>query len=168
MDHYQTLGVERGAGDDEVKAAYRRAAASAHPDRDGGSHEQMVAVAAAWQALGDAEARAAYEAEADPAVGRLRQLFRTAVDAGGGPQGIIRHCKSMVEGANVQLEGHRRIAEGKIKRAEFMLGRVVGPGLWATVCRATVAEAEADLAGALAEIEINHRVLAMLAEYRDA
>ena len=40
-DPYDILGVKRGASFDEIKAAYRRACKSRHPDM-GGSHEAMV------------------------------------------------------------------------------------------------------------------------------
>ncbi len=44
---FQTLGVTPTASLDECRAAYRRAAGEAHPDR-GGSHERMAKINAAW------------------------------------------------------------------------------------------------------------------------
>ena len=38
-DPYRTLGINRGASEDEVKAAYRKLAKEYHPDRNGGSAE---------------------------------------------------------------------------------------------------------------------------------
>jgi curved DNA-binding protein CbpA len=40
-DHYEILGVTRQAGIEEIRAAYRRAAKTAHPDR-GGSNEAFL------------------------------------------------------------------------------------------------------------------------------
>lgn len=45
---WEVLGVARTASLDEVRAAYRRAASAAHPDR-GGSHARMADVNRAWQ-----------------------------------------------------------------------------------------------------------------------
>ena len=39
QDPYRVLGLEPGASDDEVKAAYRRLAKKYHPDVNGGSPE---------------------------------------------------------------------------------------------------------------------------------
>ena len=46
-DPYDVLGVKRGAGFDEIKAAYRRACKTRHPDM-GGSHEAMVELNTAY------------------------------------------------------------------------------------------------------------------------
>lgn len=60
-DHYETLHVAKNANAKQIKAAYRRAAARAHPDRPGGSHTAMVAVARAYETLSDPERRARYD-----------------------------------------------------------------------------------------------------------
>jgi len=46
-DPYDILGVKRGASFDEIKAAYRRACKTRHPDM-GGSHEAMVEINTAY------------------------------------------------------------------------------------------------------------------------
>ena len=43
QDPYRVLGLEPGASDDEVKAAYRRLAKKYHPDVNGGSPEAEAA-----------------------------------------------------------------------------------------------------------------------------
>ena len=50
MSHYDTLGIQPEATDDEIRAAYRRAAMKHHPDR-GGSSEAFQAVHDAYAAL---------------------------------------------------------------------------------------------------------------------
>ena len=37
-DYYEVLGVDRGAGEQELKASYRKLAMQYHPDRNPGDH----------------------------------------------------------------------------------------------------------------------------------
>lgn len=59
-DHYQTLGVSRNAGPDEIKQAYRRLAAQHHPDR-GGDTAKFQEIQSAYAVLSDQEQRAQYD-----------------------------------------------------------------------------------------------------------
>jgi len=84
-DHYETLGVPRDAPQEQIRAAYRRAASTAHPDREGGSTERMQAINAAYDVLGDQERRRAYDAgetEGSPkakAMAILQSIFVEAI-----------------------------------------------------------------------------------------
>lgn len=62
-DYYDTLGVEPGAGEAEIKTAYRRLARKYHPDvsKEAGAEEKFKAVNEAYEALRDPEKRAAYD-----------------------------------------------------------------------------------------------------------
>src|SRR5688572_12675610 len=62
-DYYQTLGVEPGAGDAEIKTAYRRLARKYHPDvsKEAGAEDRFKAVNEAYEALRDPQKRAAYD-----------------------------------------------------------------------------------------------------------
>lgn len=60
--YYDVLGVPPEAGSKDIKAAYRRAVRSAHPDL-GGSAERFHDVAVAFETLGDARRRERYDAE---------------------------------------------------------------------------------------------------------
>lgn len=59
-DLYDTLGVPRDAKPRDIKAAYRKRAAAAHPDK-GGSDEELQAINEAWETLGDPEKRRRYD-----------------------------------------------------------------------------------------------------------
>lgn len=62
-DYYDTLGVEPGAGEAEIKTAYRRLARKFHPDvsKEAGAEEKFKAVNEAYEALRDPEKRKAYD-----------------------------------------------------------------------------------------------------------
>ena len=63
-DYFEVLGVERGATDDDIKAAYRKLAMKWHPDRNNGSkesEERFKAITEAYDVLRDPQKRAMYE-----------------------------------------------------------------------------------------------------------
>lgn len=59
-DHYQTLGVQRGASAEEIKKAYRKLASTHHPDK-GGDKATFQKIQSAYAVLGDARQRAQYD-----------------------------------------------------------------------------------------------------------
>lgn len=63
-DYYEVLGVAKGAGDDEIKKAYRKAAIKYHPDKNPGdkeAEEKFKEAAEAYDVLSNADKRARYD-----------------------------------------------------------------------------------------------------------
>src|SRR4051812_17552696 len=63
-DFYQTLGVQRGASEDDIKKAYRKLAMTYHPDRNNGAkeaEEKFKAITEAYDVLRDPNKRALYD-----------------------------------------------------------------------------------------------------------
>ena len=80
-DYYDVLGIQKGAGDEELKKAYRRLAMKYHPDRNPGdtvAEEHFKEAKEAYEVLSDSRKRAAYD-----------QFGHAGVDASaqGGPGG---------------------------------------------------------------------------------
>jgi len=95
-DYYKVLGLERTAGADQIKTAYRRLARKFHPDvsKEPNAEAQFKEVQEAYEVLRDPEKRAAYDQLGSE--WKSGQQFHPPPDWGGGfefsgrPQGARR------------------------------------------------------------------------------
>lgn len=63
-DYYETLGVQRNAGEQDLKSAFRKLAKEFHPDRNPGdksAEQKFKDVSEAYEVLKDPQKRAAYD-----------------------------------------------------------------------------------------------------------
>ncbi len=98
-DYYEVLGVQRNASEAELKKAFKRLAMKHHPDRnpdDAAAEEKFKEAKEAYEILGDAQKRAAYD-----------QFGHAGVDAsaGGGHPGGGASFSDIFGGVNMFLSG---------------------------------------------------------------
>lgn len=89
-DLYTVLGVARSASADEIKRAYRALAKKYHPDQNkdnAAAQEKFKAITAAYDILGDADKRKAYDAGVIDGDGNKKAQFTDGFGFGGGASG---------------------------------------------------------------------------------
>lgn len=166
MNPYETLGVEKDASPEDIKAAYRREVSKAHPDREGGSAEAAQKVNDAYAVLSDPERRARYDQTGSDgptqtpqqkAQELVIQAFMQALDKDSrDPLGYARSKMDEIKSVAVQRErvANRRI-EGLTKmsaRANSKSGsRLLHDMLEAQIGRQRATLAEAKEATAMAD-----------------
>lgn len=80
---YEVLGVPAGATDEDLRRAYRRLLRETHPDT-GGDPQRFIAVQAAWERIGNADARAQYDRGRSP-MGEPASWAPSSGGSSGGP-----------------------------------------------------------------------------------
>jgi DnaJ-class molecular chaperone len=94
-DPYATLGVSKNASEEDIRRAFRKLAKELHPDIAKGTEERFKKVSSAYEIIGDAEKRRAYDrgeidGHGDPRHPGFRQYARGAragAAAGNGANG---------------------------------------------------------------------------------
>ena len=152
-DHYETLGVDRNATDEEIKRAYKKLARQFHPDLNPGdtaAEARFKEVGAAYEVLSDRERRARYDrfgtdapGMADPFAGGLGDIFEAFFGGGmgfggGGPSGPPRG-EDLESSVDLDLEdvvfgGEREVTVRTAVRCEPCDGSGAAPGTSPVAC----------------------------------
>lgn len=152
QDHYETLGEPRDATAEQIRAAYRRAASKAHPDRNGGSTERMQAVNAAYEILGNADSRAAYdrgEHETSPDAiprGILREIFMQAIKSNA--PDVFKYAQAELDKAERGAQDEAEDARRAIRRLEKQRNRIKAKterDLYHSILEGSIAQLKAEL-----------------------
>jgi curved DNA-binding protein CbpA len=131
-DHYETLGVPRDASAADIKSAWRRLAATEHPDK-GGDAERMAAINRANDVLGDPDKRAEYDATGqcdgedrleNEARSNLAGMFTAVLDNGSDAPDIIGDTRDLLSQARMQIDQHLAAAKHRVARLTKQRNRV--------------------------------------------
>ena len=135
MDYYSTLGLKRGASDDEIKKAYRKLAMQHHPDR-GGDQNKFKEISTAYEALSDPDKKRIIDLGGDPntqpgmsgfnqgpfefhfGTGDLNDIFGNFGFGGGFGRQPLRRNKSLNINVEITLED---VLKGKDLNAEISI-----------------------------------------------
>jgi curved DNA-binding protein len=75
MSHYDTLGVDKTATQDQIKKAYRKLSMKHHPDKNGGDDTKFKEINEAYETLSDANKRKAYDMGGSNPFGSASQQY---------------------------------------------------------------------------------------------
>ena len=98
---YEILGVDKDASPDQLRKAYKKLAAKAHPDKEGGSQEKFQELQGAYEVLSDPEKREIYNKYGEEGLkegmgggGEGADIFDLLMNRGGGGGGKKQKAKS--------------------------------------------------------------------------
>jgi len=130
MSHYKILGVAEGATADEIKQAYRKKAVTSHPDK-GGSPDDFVPIAKAYEVLSDPERRLLYDATGEErrlpieqeVQGVLMQLFNQALAQEGDIE-IVAFVRNHISTQAKQIPGECAKLNRRKEKLEAKRGKI--------------------------------------------
>ncbi|WP_353256434.1 molecular chaperone DnaJ [Hyphomonas sp.] len=110
-DYYDVLGVERGADEKALKAAYRKLALKYHPDHNPGNkdaEDKFKEVGEAYSILSDSQKRAAYDRFGHGAFENSGGPGGSPFGQGVNPEDIFQDLFSQVFGGGFAASGRKR------------------------------------------------------------
>ncbi len=133
-DPYEVLGVGKGASAKEIKSAFRKLAKKYHPDQnpdDPKAKERFGAANQAYEIVGDAEKRAAFDRGEIDGEGKQRfQGFEGAAGGGGGgdPFAAFRRAQGQAHGPGGARYEFRSAGPGGEAFGEDIFSQLFGEG----------------------------------------
>jgi len=185
IDPYETLGVDRGATESDVRGAYRRAAKKAHPDA-GGTSDAFEALSQSLALLTDKKRREHYDRTgewqpndpANPLSGPMSVLMTffnqvvTEFIAGNGPDptqcNLVAHGKIYLRQKLETLRATQAMGEKHLATVEKISERLAKKGGADHLKPALEWQARQireQLKPVVADIESHTKAIDMLAEY---
>jgi curved DNA-binding protein CbpA len=173
-DPYETLGIARDASQDDVKQAFRRRAASEHPDK-GGDAARMADLNRAYETLGDPEKRAEFDATGTTGDGdrleneardQLVRLFQAALDME--PDDLVGSCRTMLWRAQGEISDRQVATTRAVARLRKQRDRVRRKGEGANLFQSLVDRRIAQADDQLNSLERGSKVFARVAEMLEA
>lgn len=128
---YEILGLPKEASAEEIKAAFRREASRAHPDRQGGSGERMAAVNDAYAVLSDPARRKRFDETGstgqapsidDEAIQMLASIFARALQQD--VASIVDFARDHAHGFQQELIRQREEALAQARKLEAKRSKV--------------------------------------------
>ena len=134
--HYDTIGVDKSASQEEIKKAFRKKAKELHPDK-GGSKEECSALTHAYSVLKDPEKRSRYDAgeeELEPievlARAMLAQLSSQAIDNLPPEQDPMKYIREKLKNKTREVEQAITKLERQLKKYEKCKKRASDRKAW--------------------------------------
>lgn len=140
MNPYETLGVPKDADAGTIKAAYRRKARKAHPDRKDGDHGAMASINDAYALLSNPERRERFDQTGStgtppPREARAREIVLKgmieALDCGRDDVDLVKLMRARLQAAQVDGKAKLSNARRSITVTEKQRKKIKDGGLFA-------------------------------------
>lgn len=139
LGFYGALGLNPDASQDQIKDRYRRLSSALHPDRAGGDSDRYARISAAYDVLGDPEARAKYDVTGAkrPSDDRVRAAavevlmvcFNRFVEQVSDPatSSMIKFCQDVIQNIEANNSADIRANVSKKERLMTIRRRIKAP-----------------------------------------
>lgn len=176
MTPYETLGVAQDATPETIKAAYRKRAQQAHPDRDAtaGSGERFRAIQQAFEVLSDPERRAQYDAtgrmdeapdQESQAMGYVATLLHGVLDAADvAHTDLVARMHAQCQTDMATLDQQAAMLKKQQARRRTVLERLTGERMRAIV-EAEIGQLDQAIAALTGKVVILKRAQEIIAEH---